>query len=1239
MRADANLNYEGEQSHQVTIRVTDSAGNAYNESFTVAVNNVNEAPTDISLSNAAINEGADAGTSVGTLVSSDPDSGDSHSYAIVGGTGAGKFIIDGNQIKVADGAELDFEAEAEYTLQIRSTDAGGLQTVKFFTISIANLNEGPADLAISAASVAENSLSGTVVGQLSASDPDAGETFTFSIVDDPAGLFSISGLNLVVNGPIDFEAGATPEVTIRVTDSGGLSHEEVITINVTNQNESPEDILLVHAAVNENTTGAAVGTVTVVDPDIADAFAFSVSDDRFEVVGGTLKLKDDVSLDFEEEPQIQLTVTATDAGSLEFSKSFTVAVANGDEGAALDGYISGALVFADANGDGQLTAGEASTYTDAQGNFTLFGGTGSLVMVGGIDISTNLEFTGIMRAPAGSTVVTPLTTLVVTIAEATGQTVAQANSQVLTGLGLDPGLDLASFDPIAAALSSDQATQSLGEAAVAAAVQVQNTIVQAASLLVGADAPDINSAAAAVVAQLAIQINAQAQNGESVDLGSSTVLEELIVQAAVHVGADTTAVADTVAGAAAVISSTNTIVSDAVSNGQTGTDLLSTLAQVSVVAQGVSAEALNGAAVGTTDIADVQTAFTGTNLTDAVNDAPIGDVAGVNGPDNIIGTNGNDVLEGFGGDDTLSGLAGQDILIGGDGNDILDGGAGVDRAVYGDATGSVTVNLAAGAVTGTGIGTDTLQSIELVSGGAYADNFNAVGFNGASVNAGSSGTLNEFEGRGGDDVITGNGNTRVSYLNASAGVTVNLATGTGQGTDAGDIAGVGTDTFTGVNAARGSNFNDTLLGSNSGSPEQFEGRGGDDFINGFGGSDRAVYQFAASGMTINLAAGTVTGDGSDTLRSVELIRGSELADVYDATGFTASSTNAGSAGVNGVGQAFNEFEGLGGNDIITGNGNTRIAFNNATGGVTVDLAAGMASGDASVGSDTIIGGVNNVVGSAFGDTLSGSNNPPNTGELFEGRAGNDTIDGRGGFDTAGYNNDAAVTSGITVDMAAGTVTGDAAVGIDTLQGVEAIRGTNFADTYVATGFSGSSANAGSAGTFNEFEGLGGNDIITGNGDTRITFINSSGPVTVDLAAGTATGNASVGSDTFTGVSRVRGSNATDTILGDGSNNILEGQGGNDTITGRGGNDTLTGGTGDDTFVFATGDGADVITDFTAGAGSLDKIDLSGLAGLDDFLDLVLTQDGANTVIDLGGGDSVTLTNVIVGNLHQDDFLL
>jgi Ca2+-binding RTX toxin-like protein len=333
----------------------------------------------------------------------------------------------------------------------------------------------------------------------------------------------------------------------------------------------------------------------------------------------------------------------------------------------------------------------------------------------------------------------------------------------------------------------------------------------------------------------------------------------------------------------------------------------------------------------------------------------------------------------------------------------------------------------------------------------------------------------------------------------------------------------------------------------------------------------------------------------------------------------------GLAGASNVGNngTFNEFEGGGGNDTITGNGNTRIAFYGALDSVTVDLGAGTSHGTASgdvafVGTDTFTG-VTAVAGSAFNDTLIGSNNPNNTTEEFAGRAGNDFIDGKGGFDRAFYNNDGAATSGVHIDMASGVVVGDTAIGTDTLRSVESIRGTNFDDAYVATnfgapGFLNTSTNdVGDFGTFNEFEGMAGNDSITGNGNTRIAFYNALAGVTVDMNAGTshstAAGDAAgVGNDTFTGVNAVEGSNFNDTIAG----SI-----GNDTIFGRGGADLLTGGTGADHFNFvATSDSTvashDTISDFLHGT---DVIDTSAIAGITAVQGLISgsTQVAAHSI--------------------------
>ena len=96
------------------------------------------------------------------------------------------------------------------------------------------------------------------------------------------------------------------------------------------------------------------------------------------------------------------------------------------------------------------------------------------------------------------------------------------------------------------------------------------------------------------------------------------------------------------------------------------------------------------------------------------------------------------------------------------------------------------------------------------------------------------------------------------------------------------------------------------------------------------------------------------------------------------------------------------------------------------------------------------------------------------------------------------------------------------------------------------------------------------------------------------------------------------------------------------IIGSHGNDQLTGGGANDFFVFAPGSAADTITDFIAGPGTDDRIDLRTFAGggIAD-LNAVLThatQVGADTVINFGGGDALTLLGVTRTSLSADDFV-
>jgi Ca2+-binding RTX toxin-like protein len=590
--------------------------------------------------------------------------------------------------------------------------------------------------------------------------------------------------------------------------------------------------------------------------------------------------------------------------------------------------------------------------------------------------------------------------------------------------------------------------------------------------------------------------------------------------------------------------------------------------------------------------------------------------SGTAGNDTVAGTQYEaDVFSGFGaGTDKIEGGALNDTfyLTVDENTDYIYGGLGEDRIDYSRSDRGLTIDLAHDTVSAvfydsalnggmhTAVVAD-LNSIEDVVGSIFSDRI--VGSDADNVLEG---------GRGADYIDGGRGINTASYAHSSAAVEINLNNVLQHG---GDAEG---DQLYHIANVIGSSYDDVLTGNSA-----------DNTLDGGAGFDRAVYAGAAEGISVSLAAGTVTGGastGTDTLRGIEAVQGSNFVDKYDAAGFTAISTNGGADQGN-----FNEFEGMGGNDLIIGNGDTRISYLHATHGVAVDIQAGVAIGDASVGTDTFKG-VNNVRGSDFGDTLLGTNNDPGTTEKFEGRSGDDYIDGRGGFDLAIYNHDPATASGIHVNLAAGVVQGDATVGTDTLRSIEAVRGTDLADTFDATGFGAGSTNGGSLGTLNQFEGMGGGDTITGNGNTRIVFFNATSGVNVNLASRTVDGDASVGHDTFSGVNAVTGSAFADTITASGSN------------------DTLTGGNGADTFVFSsfTWSGSwtpqtqnHTVTDFSAGdAPGHDVIELQHTSFADfASVQAASQQVGSDVVINLNPHDTITLAGVDFHALTANDFHL
>ena len=111
--------------------------------FTIATAaSSNNIPTDISLSNNTLAENVVANTTLGTLTSTDTDTGDTHSYSFVSGAGDddnARFSITGNSLSISHSP--DYEIQNSYSLRIQTDDGNGGQYQEVFPIAITDLWE------------------------------------------------------------------------------------------------------------------------------------------------------------------------------------------------------------------------------------------------------------------------------------------------------------------------------------------------------------------------------------------------------------------------------------------------------------------------------------------------------------------------------------------------------------------------------------------------------------------------------------------------------------------------------------------------------------------------------------------------------------------------------------------------------------------------------------------------------------------------------------------------------------------------------------------------------------------------------------------------------------------------------------------------------------------------------------------------------------------------------------------
>jgi hypothetical protein len=827
----------------------------------------NTAPTAITLPSPAqiFENSLYNGAVVGLLSTTDADAGDTHTYQLLDSAG-GRFVLAGEQV-ILNNATFNFEAEPTVTIRVRVLDSALNAFEQDIVVAITNVNEAPTGAVLSAGTIAENAAPGTVVALISAVDPDAGGSHTFALLpgNDAGGRFTIVGDELRVGTtPLDYETAQAHVIQIVATDQNGLaSPPQVLTIDVTDApgvNQPPSVSLSVpNLVIPEN---------AVVTPGIGIKVA-------------------DVLLDDPDGGPVTLSLTGADAGAFEIRPN----------GPAADLFYIG-----------------PSPNYEVKNNYQ--------VIVNADD--TSLGGVGTDESSVGFTLFVDDVNEAPTAVTLTGQVDPAEDAGQGTVIGT-----LSALDPDIASSHTFSFSGVDGDAGGRFAILGNQ-------LVLGATPLDFETATQHAITIVA---NDQGPGGlasppQTFTINVTDVVEGNLAPTGLTLNDTTVDENSSVGTVVGTFSATDPNVGDTLTvtllGGAAGGRFSVSGNQLLVASGGSLDHEINGTHTIDARVTDQGGLSYDTSFVITIDNVDPETVVGGAGNDSIHGGALADSFSGGNGDDTLVGGGGNDTLDGGLGFNVLRGGAGDDlliqpnsaiitngaRAEYTDAMGPITV-LLSGPATGTGstvsgdasVGDDTLQGISWVRGTDYVDTFTAmadfVGSNGSN--------FTEFEGGLGDDSITGNANTRVSYRFAEAGVEVQLdptGTGTGRSLDGlADSAHVGVDSFTGVNAVRGSQFDDWLKGSNGAAFENFRGQAGDDTIDGGGGtSDQADYQNSTSGIVVTstgIGSATVQdGFGStDTLTGIERIRGSEHADSIT------------------MDDGANRIEGRGGNDTINaGNG-------------------------------------------------------------------------------------------------------------------------------------------------------------------------------------------------------------------------------------------------------------------------------------------------------------------------------
>ena len=487
-------NFNGSDSF--SFKANDGSADSNTATVTITVSAVNDAPT---AANATGSTNEDAALTASLPTATDGES-DPVTYAKASNPSHGTATVTtGGSYTYTPTANYSGPDSFTYTV---SDGQGGSNTYTV-SLTVSAVNDTPVATGGSLSTTEDTQATGT----LSATDVD-NASLAYAVVTQPANGSVVLGTNGAYTYTPAANFNGSDSFTFKANDGSADSNTATVTITVAAVNDAP--VVATPLADRSVTLGSSLnfsfGASAFTDVETAN-LTYTATRADGSALPAWLSFNAGTRT-FSGTPAsgdlgtVSVKVTASD-GSLSASDDFDVTVAEVQRpisGVVQDGYVAGASIFVDRNGNGLPDAGEdTGLRTDSSGNFTgTISGTGNLIAVGGTNIDTGLRNTLTLTAPQGATVISPVTTLVQTLVSTQALTPTQAQQKVAQAFGIDSATDLLRFDPLA---STGSATST-----VALAVQKANAQVALTAGLVE-NTTSVISGLAQVVAQASTPVD------------------------------------------------------------------------------------------------------------------------------------------------------------------------------------------------------------------------------------------------------------------------------------------------------------------------------------------------------------------------------------------------------------------------------------------------------------------------------------------------------------------------------------------------------------------------------------------------------------------------------------------------------------------------------------------------------------------------------------------------------------